>query len=212
MPHRPVPSGSASLFIVLLAMALVACGPAAGGSASSPTSVDPSVTLPSESAGGSPITEPSASPSDDLGNFTCELPIESEGTIPRAQITDVRVGTHAGYDRIVVEFEDGVPPYILQMATPPLLSDPAGMEMEVAGASFLNLVLMGGTRVTEDGELSYGGRTEFRPRDFPVLAELVESGDFEATSAWYIGLQQESCVRVVLLTDPSRLVIDIQQP
>ncbi|HEX5579670.1 MAG TPA: hypothetical protein VFY43_08405, partial [Candidatus Limnocylindria bacterium] len=97
-----------------------------------------------------------------------------------------------------------------QAATPPLLSDPAGMEMDVDGTAFLNLVLMGGTRVTEDGELTYDGRTDFRPDGFPALAQLVESGDFEATSAWYIGLNQEPCVRVLALTDPSRLVIDLQ--
>ncbi|HKO33824.1 MAG TPA: hypothetical protein VJY85_08775 [Candidatus Limnocylindria bacterium] len=162
---------------------------------------------PEESSSG--LASPTAEATDDLGAFVCELPIESDGTAPRAQITDVRVGSHDGYDRVVIEFEDGVPPYILQEATPPLLSDPAGMEMDVAGTVFRNLVLLGGTRVTEDGTLTYDGRTDFTP-DFPVLAELVESGDFEATSAWYLGLRHDSCARVLTLSGPSRLVIDIQ--
>jgi hypothetical protein len=190
----------------LLVMALVACS-RFGGEASSPAASSPSVVPSVESASG--LASPTAAPTDDLGPFVCQLPIESDGTVPRAQITDVRVGTHDGYDRVVIEFDDGIPPYILQEATPPLLSDPAGMEMDVEGTAFRNLVLLGGTRVTEDGMLTYDGRTDFTP-DFPVLAQLVESGDFEATSAWYLGLQQDSCTRILTLTAPSRLVIDIQ--
>jgi hypothetical protein len=201
--NAPVPSALVASVIVI---ALVACS-RFGGEASSPAASSPSAMPPEESASG--LASPTAAPTDDLGPFVCELPVESDGTVARAQITDVRVGSHDGYDRVVIELDEGIPPYILQEATPPLLSDPAGMEMDVAGTAFRNLVLLGGTRVTEDGTLTYDGRTDFTP-DFPALAELVESGDFEATSAWYLGLQQDSCARVLTLSDPSRLVIDIR--
>jgi hypothetical protein len=193
---------------MLLALLLVGCARFGGGAGSPSASASSSAASPSEVA--STSAAPSAEPTDELGPFSCELPIEGDGTVARAQITDVRVGTHDGYDRVVIEFEDGIPPYILQEATPPLLSDPAGMEMDVAGTSFLNLVMLGGTRVTEEGETTYDGPTDFTPDDFPALAELVESGDFEATSAWYLGLHQASCVRVLTLADPSRLVVDIE--
>jgi hypothetical protein len=194
----------------LVSLILVACSPAAGGSPSESTAASASASDAASPSGVASAT-PTAAPTDGLGAFSCKLPIEGDGTVARAQITDVRVGTHDGYDRVVIEFEDGIPPYILQKATPPLRSDPAGMEMDVEGTAFLNLVLMGGTRVTEDGEFTYDGRTDFRPTGFPVLAELVESGDFEATSAWYLGLKQKSCVRVLTMADPARLVIDIKQ-
>jgi hypothetical protein len=200
---RAVPAIVASLMVLVL----VACSRFAGGASSPSAATSPSATAPSESA--SSVASPSSEPTDDLGAFVCELPIEGDGTVAHAQITDVRVGSHDGYDRVVIEFDEGIPPYILQAAMPPLLSDPAGMEMDVAGTAFRNLVLLGGTRVTEDGELTYDGRTDFTP-DFPVLAELVESGDFEATSAWYLGLHQDACARVLTLADPSRLVVDIE--
>ncbi|HEY7848244.1 MAG TPA: hypothetical protein VIC83_08645 [Candidatus Limnocylindria bacterium] len=200
---RAVPAIAASLMVLVL----VACSRFAGGASSPSAATSPSATAPSESA--SSVASPSSEPTDDLGAFVCELPIEGDGTVAHAQITDVRVGSHDGYDRVVIEFDEGIPPYILQAAMPPLLSDPAGMEMDVAGTAFRNLVLLGGTRVTEDGELTYDGRTDFTP-DFPVLAELVESGDFEATSAWYLGLHQDACARVLTLADPSRLVVDIE--
>ena len=211
MSSRPVTRRRPpALGVALLALVLGACGSATGGSASPSISASPSVAVPSESADASPSSTPTAEPTDELGEFTCEMPIEGVGTVDRAQITDVRVGSHDGYDRVVLEFDEGIPPYLLQDATPPLLSDPAGMEMDVAGTVFRNLVLLGGTRVTENGELTYDGRTDFTP-DFPVLAELVESGDFEATSAWYLGLHQDSCARVLTLTGPARLVVDIQR-
>ncbi|HEX6475438.1 MAG TPA: hypothetical protein VF114_10190, partial [Candidatus Limnocylindria bacterium] len=84
---------------VLIALALVACAPAAGGSSSPSGSASPSVAPPIESASETPTTAPSSEPTDDLGAFTCELPISGDGTVARAQITDVRVGSHAGYDR-----------------------------------------------------------------------------------------------------------------
>ena len=41
------------------------------------------------------------------------MPIEGEGTVDRAQITDVRVGTHEDYDRVVIEFDEGIPAFTL---------------------------------------------------------------------------------------------------
>ena len=83
----------------------------------------------------------------------------------RAQITDVRVGTHAGYDRVVIEFDEGIPPFIPDEAAaaarrPERHGDGRG------GLRLLVLVLQGGTRVTVDGTESYDGPTDFTP-DFP---------------------------------------------
>ena len=212
MHPRPVAwHRSSAIGAVLITLALVACAPAAGGSASPSVTASPSVAEPTASSEASPTPASSAEPTDDLGAFTCDLPIEGDGTVTRAQITDVRVGTHAGYDRVVIQFDEGIPPFTLREATPPLLADPSGMEMEVEGDAFWSLVLQGGTRLALDGSMSYDGPTDFTP-DFPALAELVESGDFEAVSSWYIGLHQASCARALTLADPARLVIDIQQP
>ena len=42
------------------------------------------------------------------------------------------------------------------------------------------------------------------------LVELVEGGDFEAVSTWFAGMSSESCIRVITLGEPPRLVIDIE--
>jgi hypothetical protein len=203
----PRPAAAAAL---LIALTLVACGPA-GGSVSPSVGASPSETEPTVPSQASLTPEPTTQATDDLGAFVCDLPIDDDGTVSRAQITDVRIGTHAGYDRVVIEFDEGIPPFILDEATPPLLADPSGMEMDVEGDAFWSLVLQGGTRVGLDGSMTYDGQTDFTP-EFPALAELVEAGDFEAVSSWYIGLQEASCARVLTLADPSRLVIDIEHP
>lgn len=42
--------------------------------------------------------------------------------------------------------------------------------------------------------------------------DLVEGGDFEAQSTWYLGLANEACARVIQLTEDGapRLVIDVE--
>jgi hypothetical protein len=134
-----------------------------------------------------------------------------DATVPRANITDVRVGTHADYDRIVFEFTDGIPEASLERAEPPFTQDASGTPIEVDGSSFLRLIMRGGTKQMEDGTSSYDGPTEFTP-GFPSLLHAVEGGDFEAQSTWYFGLASEACVRVVTLTADGapRLVIDIE--
>ena len=197
MNPRPVPSRRpAAVGVALLALALVACAPASGASGSPSISATPSGALPSETAGTSPSTEPS----DALGAFTCDMPIEGGGTVDRAQITDVRVGTHDDYDRVVIEFDEGIPSFTLDEAMPPLTADPSGMEMDVEGSAFWSLVLRAehGSPRRDD----VVRRTDRLHARLPALAQLVEAGDFEAVSSWYIGLHVLTCARVLTLTAP----------
>lgn len=185
------------------------------GSPSASTSVS-SAASPTTTTSGTPVeipslsASPSAEPTEDaLPAFACAFPIHGDGTVPRAQLTDVRVATHDGYDRIVFQFADGVPELTITQTTPPLLADPSGQAMDVAGTAFLQFVMHGGTKQTLAGGSSYTGSTDFKA-GFGQLAELVEGGDFEAVNLWYAGLNANSCVRAFTLGSPSRIVIDIQ--
>jgi hypothetical protein len=204
MRHQP----HSLVAIVLAGLVVAAC--------SSPSST-PSADTSSSAA---PTTSPAASgdaseepiPTDELGDFTCDLPLHEDATIAHANITDVRTGTHDGYDRVVFEFADGLPEASLERAEPPFTQDASGLPIEVQGESFLRLILRGGTKQTLEGTTSYDGPTEFET-GYPALIHLIEGGDFEAQSTWYFGLAAESCVRVLTLTDDgtARLVIDIEQ-
>jgi hypothetical protein len=195
----------------LVSAVLVACSsPAAAPTGSGATSPSPQASdaaAPSSSADAATV-EPV--PPDELGEFSCDLPAVEQATTARANIVDVRTGTHAdGYDRVVFEFVAGTPEVSLDRAEPPFTQDASGLPIEVEGESFLRLTMRGGTKQMEDGSSSYSGSRDFDP-DYPMLVDLIEGGDFEAQSTWYLGLRDEACVRVMLLDDEPRLVIDVQ--
>lgn len=201
---------------LVLALALTACVGSrfgAGSPSPSPSAAEPSASAAASEAPASaePSTSLSASaePSADLGPFACELPIEERGEPVHTQLVDVRVGEHDGYDRVVFEFDNGIPEYVLSAAEPPYVEDPSGLPIEVDGEAVLKLVMIGGTRLDADYEETYTGPLEFEP-GFDTLVHLVEAGDFEAVSSWYIGLSDDACVRVLALDGPDRLVIDIE--
>lgn len=208
-PHR-----LATLLILVIMLAGCASGTTGTASAGSPSIA----ATPSADTGASAVSSASTAPasvepvpSDALGAFSCELPVVEDATIDRALIRDVRVGTHADYDRVVFEFAGGLPELTLDRATPPFSHDASGAPVEVDGTSFLSLTMRGGTKQTIDNTSSYDGPTDFDP-GFTTLVDLVEGGDFEAQSTWYLGLASEACVRVILLEEggTARLVIDVE--
>ena len=200
--------------LVIVAVMLAGC---AGGTASPSSSPSSSPSTPAAvpaTSSAPPMSTPASVepvPSDELGAFSCELPVVESATIARANITDVRVGTHAAYDRVVFEFADGLPEITLDRATPPFTHDASGVPIAVDGSSFLRLTMRGGTKQTEDNTSSYDGPTDFDPA-FATLIDLVEGGDFEAQSTWYLGLAGDACVRVILLSDEGapRVAIDVE--
>jgi hypothetical protein len=205
---------SLALILIVIATSMAACQPTASSSPSA--SAEESATAsdgaaPSESAAASePVATAEPIPSEDIGEFTCDLPIVEAATMAQvANISDVRIGEHDGYGRVVFEFIEGTPELTLDRAEPPFAQDGSGFPIDVEGNSFLRLTMRGGSKQMDDGTSSYDGPTDFDP-DFPMLVDLVEGGDFERQSTWYLGLNSEACVRLMLLTDPDRIVIDVE--
>lgn len=168
---------------------------------------------PSETSEPSTVPTETAVPSDelvdDLGPFSCDSPLIGGTPGTFTNITDVRVGTHPGFDRVVLEYTDGVPEFALESAEPPFVQDASGLPLEVEGNAFWRLVMRGATKLSPEGGITYTGPTNFDP-GFPQLVDLVEGGDFEAVSTWYLGLEADACVRVLSLSAPARLVIDVE--
>ncbi len=193
-----------------LLAAACSAGPSTGASDrpdSSPGGSEP----PGASAPASSPATVEPIPSEELAAFSCELPVVEDPTAAIANITDVRFGTHTGYDRVVFEFQQGTPELTLDRATPPFTHDASGEPVAVDGESFLRLTMRGGTRQTDEGTSSYDGPTDFDP-GLPALVDLVQGGDFERQSTWYLGLASDACVRVALLDAPPRVVIDVEHP
>lgn len=207
------------------ALALIISIVLAGCATASPSpSLTPSASASSSGSAGpsAPASEPASSepsgtatatataaPADSLPPFACSPSVTIPATTVRAQITDVRVGTHAGYDRVTFEFAAGIPLTTIEGVLGPFYADPSGLPLDVAGTAFLKVTMNGGTKVTPGGAITYTGPTSFEP-GFDQLVQLREGGDFEALSTWYLGLDGGGCYRVLTLASPSRLVIDIK--
>ena len=179
-------------------------------SAEPTTSAAPTAAVPTVSPTASPSESATAAPTADLPGFTCSPSTGLAATTPRATITDVRIGTHDGYDRVVFEFDAGIPTVTVAAALPPFYADASGLPVVVIGTAFLRVTMTGASAADPDGVVAYGGPYSFTP-GFPRLAHLVRGGDFEGVSTWYIGLNGGSCLRVIAMESPSRLVIDLEQ-
>lgn len=128
-------------------------------------------------------------------------------------IADVRTAAHAGYDRVVVEFDgDYVPSYEVAYTTGSgPFRDIPGDIVPVAGDAFVDVWLKGTSRwdLSNDYEPVYAGPTRVRS-DTVAVTEVVETEDFEANAHWIIGLDERRPFVVWTIDDPSRLVIDIR--
>ncbi len=200
---------------LLASMALAACtaeSPSSSSAAPSDSTIASRSAEPSTASSQPPASvEPSAAsePTDGLAAFECKPSVTIPSTTDRAQITDVRVGTHDGYDRVVFEFISGIPDATIEGVLGPLYADGSALEIDVAGTAFLKVTMHDASRVSPEGGITYSGSTNFEP-GFDRLVQLIEGGDVEAVSTWYLGLEGAGCYRVLTLGDPSRLVIDIE--
>jgi len=134
-------------------------------------------------------------------------------TVPVAHLTDVGVGNQAGSDRVAFTFDEGTPEFSVEAASPPYLADASGQPIDVTGSRVLKITFNGGTKLQDDGSLSYEGPTNI-PTELPVVVHLVEGGDFEAVNTWYLGLASaaDPCIRVQLTTGPNAIVFEFQTP
>ena len=211
MTRQPISRPTLGALALIASIVLAGCNGAGSPSSSSAvasSSVEPSVAASAPSVAPS-AGESATEPTESLPPFACTPSVTIAKTTDRAQITDVRVGTHDGYDRVVFEFASGLPDAVIEAALPPFYADPSGLELEVAGSAFLKVTMHGASKVSPDGGVTYSGSTNFEP-GFDQLVQLIEGGDFEAVSTWYLGLDGGGCIRVLTLSAPTRLVIDIE--
>ncbi len=160
-------------------------------------------------AGGSPTpaASPSPSPSASPSTFTCSSTVAFNGTNPppAAFIDAVRGGTHPGYDRITIEFQNGQPASV-QLApqdNATFTQGASGQTVQLQGSKGLLITIRGG-----DAHTAYSGPTDFRVGSGILEARQVQ--DFEGTVQWALGLSKPACYRAFWLTAPDRFVVDVQ--
>ena len=188
---------------LLAAALLTACGgaddartgdPASTTSAGPPTAAGPS-DVPTESGPAVP-------------QGTAARTAESSGDWDLV-LTDVRLGDHDGYDRIVLEFAGtGTPGWAVGYVDRAVL-DGSGERVTLDGDAIMDVYASGTTYPGSDAD-HYGGPTRLEPDGGGAVDEVYVGGTFEGYTQVLAGITGgPAAFRVFALTDPSRLVVDV---
>jgi hypothetical protein len=136
-------------------------------------------------------------------------PADADGEAGTLAVTDVRLASHEGFDRIVFETEgDGVPGWFVEHGE--ATSQGSGAPVEVDGDANLRVAI---DLVTLPPDLPdhlqvWEGERLDGPRG-GVVAEVVEDTIFEGIHLFFVGLDRERGFVVDRLEDPDRVVVDV---
>jgi hypothetical protein len=129
--------------------------------------------------------------------------------IPPALLTEVRTARHPGFDRVTFEFTgDRLPGFKVAYLAGPAHDCGSGEPKEVAGSAVLEVDLRPANAHTEEGRPTI----PFRERllELPVLQEIERTCDFEAVVTWALGVSGRKRFRVIELSGPPRLAVDVE--
>lgn len=236
-PRTPLTGGVALVTAALLALTACSAGgdeePASGLPAAQETT-SPAATTPSEEQPG-PGTEAEAGADasagagqdEDLPPIEVIPPGSPDSTVipagspelvmlePSANdnaVLGVNAETFAseGFDRVIIELTgDAAPGWFARVVTE-ALSPGEGAPVEVAGDSFLQLVVRG---VEMPDESTFSGAT--LTLDGPAVTEVVASGWHAFERTFFIGVQGDTPPEVAItrtMEDHPRIVIDVAHP
>ena len=183
-----------------------------------------SVTTETTPPAPSPVASPNMTPTAAVEEVGSPEPGETsqaefEGTMgltekkrlerPAVTLKEVRTGKHENFDRVVFEFAGaGVPGYHIEYVNKPAKACGSGEPVQVGGASHLVIQMMPTHAHTEAGEVTIKDRE--RVPGLPVIKEMKLICDFEADVQWVLGVAARNPYRVLELSKPARLVIDIR--
>lgn len=210
---RLAPVAVAVLFVGALGLLL---RPA--GHPQAPTGGHAAVASPAPQASAAP--SPGASPAANLGPFVCGAGGSggTQGMPVYLNLTGVRAAHQAGFDRITFEFAGGgIPAYtITPQGGTRFYQDASGMPVDVKGTQGMNIVFHGASERDVNGMATYTGSNDIllapAAGSGNAVAEVRQVGDFERVLSWAVGLSaRPACTRVLELSSPSRLVIDVQR-
>ena len=194
-----------------LALALISvlagCGPSLSPSATANSSDPGGPRLASAPRVSPPPVTPPTAPGTNLPDFTC-ADFTGGKTSAAANFTAARAGEQQGYDRFVLQFDAVVPKYtVKRQAGPAFTQSPSGQSVTLSGTSGV-LVTVGSVT----GNATFTGSTDLIHPEFQVLKEARQLQDYEGTVQWGLGLAKPTCMRVFVLGDPARLVVDLRIP
>jgi hypothetical protein len=199
------------IMLIVGVVVLIVAGLAAGillGRVYVGTKATPAASVPAGAAASLAAASPSANVVP--AAFVCTAVSGAATAVTATALDDVRLGKHDSYDGAVFAFGGGdLPGYKIVPVSPPFKLIPSGKAVKVQGSSFVRITFTPASALDANGKPVYTGPSDLKP-GMPALRELVKIGDTKGKLDWIAGLDGTGCVRVTVLTSPSRIVIDFQ--
>lgn len=142
-----------------------------------------------------------------VSDLTAGIIDQPRRNAPTATLLATTTGTHAGFDRIVFEFDERVPGYHVEYIDRPVRKCGSGDVTQIAGDGWLEVRMSPARAHTDEGRPTLTGREHIL--DLPLLSELEMTCDFEGIVTWVAGVASPNRYQVRELDNPPRLVIDI---
>lgn len=206
----------AAVLALLVGLAVVACGPAAGSSptASSATSANPTATDVAAVTAAPTVTPlppsptPGASP---VASVACAV-MPQTGLLPSDRLTDVAVVHDSGRDSVRFSFGEsslepvGTATGTLAVAVPPFTEASSGAPIDVHGQHALRLVFKGMSLQNDAAEPTYTGQRDIEAVGGSVIIRhAVIFDESEGQIGWFVGYDGSACP--TLTRDGSDIVL-----
>ncbi|MFI8526642.1 hypothetical protein ACIGB8_19455 [Promicromonospora sukumoe] len=163
-------------------------------------------------------TEPGASATETARGPAFEADTSPDTAEPTGEgetflsVTDVRVGAHDGYDRVVFDLDgtgSGRPGWRVEYVDQ-ASDDGSGDAVRVDGDAILRVSLSGTATPMDSGVDEFSG-DRIEPSGTESIDEIVYRYWFEGYTTAFIGVDEaERPFRVFLLEDPLRVVVDVR--
>ena len=216
-------SGSRGALPALLALALVLAGCGGDDEQASPGTSSPASSSAADGSGTGDGTDgdsgeaPADNP-DDGDDSGAPFPANTDPDTGEASgdalvtVTDIRIGRHDGFDRVVFEADGtGTPGWDVRYVDA-ANSQGSGEDIAVEGGAILQVTLNGVGLPADTGVEEYSGPDRLSSGDAEVVTEVVFDSTFEGTTVSFVGVTEETPFRAYLLEDPARVVLEVADP
>lgn len=217
--------------MVIAAIVIAGCGGDDGTTDTAPpgpttvpvvtSTAAPTTTTAGSTTSGAPSTTATSTTSTaacaPVGDTTAKKSADFPGALTSEIGKDIRTGRHDCYDRIVIELQPSdhpfparSPGYWVRYQDDPIDVGESGEQfVELKGDANL-LITVEAWMTTMEGT-GYQGPTDITVGGDSVIEQLYLTHDFEGVHTWAVGLDRERPFQVTVLTNPTRVVVDVQR-
>lgn len=189
---------------------LTGCGDDAASERASSSALTPEVSSEAPSAAAASEGDTAGDGSTDTPSFPGDAEADTAEASAGARVTvsDIRVGRHDGFDRVVLEVGgEGTPGWDVRYVDQ-ASSQGRGDAVEVAGDAVLQVTMTGAGYPYDTGVEEYAAGRLAAP-DTETVTEVVFDATYEGTTVAFVGTTARAPFRVYLLEAPTRLVLEV---